>query len=368
MAKQWACKCGHINEPDDPNFSLHKCIMCGRDKWLPYYIGGGSALAVIVLVVIIVYMLRFPESAYRSKFRELYKNNVLGEGGSEITLEEREQLTALKRRFKLSEEKIEAWEKDEIEKAGHDIYRDTFRTLYTNEERTPDGKEITQSEREQLKRLASEHQISQALTTAFEKAIIERFRPLPKELAALLHNIYVDEVKTNDEQGRLDALIQRYQVNKQQIEQLEQDIRNHWQRAKPYFDAALDLAKQADYLGAVDEFQRALNEDSDNAWIQANMAAAYIQLGRLADAQSACERAEELDPKNWLVHYNFASLYAKRNDCDQAARRLSEALRYVAEDRAQRITKAEVINHIKTDRTFNPCRNAPRFQQLLAQN
>jgi hypothetical protein len=47
MAKQWACKCGHVNDPDESTLNSHKCGLCGRDKWLPYYIGGGGSVVLM---------------------------------------------------------------------------------------------------------------------------------------------------------------------------------------------------------------------------------------------------------------------------------------------------------------------------------
>ncbi len=371
MARQWACKCGHLNDPTDANFSTHKCGLCGKDKWLSYYIAGGGAVVLMTLATVIAFMLSYPESAYRSRFRELYRNDVLAAGGLELTAEEREQLNTLSRRFKLAD-KVQAWEKEEQIAAGHDAYRETFEKLWSNRDASPDGNKIAPAEREQLSELAKDYRISPPRIASFEESLVaileEAKRPAPTELIALLYEVYSDNLKSDDEQNRLAAAAQKYRVTDSQLEQVERDIRQRWQTARPDFERALRLAEERNYAGSVAAFQNALKVDGDNPWILANLAAANLEVGRPDESQVACRKALRVDPNNWLAHYNLGSAYAQRGAKDEAIRELSTALSIVAGSHSQRITRTDLAARLKADKSFSALRNDPRFQELLAKN
>src|SRR5262249_46930898 len=97
MAKPWKCiMCKTINDPSDetrgdvgPNICANPS--CRRWRYLIHSIAGGLLLALIGVGFGVRAMAKYPENTYRSRFSELYKNDVLGEGGLEITAEENEQ-------------------------------------------------------------------------------------------------------------------------------------------------------------------------------------------------------------------------------------------------------------------------------------
>jgi adenylate cyclase len=70
------------------------------------------------------------------------------------------------------------------------------------------------------------------------------------------------------------------------------------------------------------------------------------------------KRAILIDPENWLMRYNFAcALSVNLGDADGAI----ETLRPVMESTATRLLTAA-----STDPDFDPIRDDPRFQELMA--
>lgn len=188
------------------------------------------------------------------------------------------------------------------------------------------------------------------------------------KIQKLLQQVYADGVKSPEEQSKLNDLTINQSVDSQWLSQQEQEIRTKISQASVFSKKGLLYAAQGEYKQAIEEFHQSLKINDGNALVLANLAAAYIKLNNLQAAQPACERAISLDPRNWLAHYNLGALYAGKGNKDAAVSELSEALRFINEDQAQRILKGQVTQQIRVDDSFDSLRTYPRFQQLLAQN
>jgi tetratricopeptide (TPR) repeat protein len=322
------------------------------------------------LVLAVFFMLTYPESAYRAKFIELVANDALTPDGAELTADEQAQLDGLKKRFKLEAAKVSAWEQQERTKLGHDAYRETFTRLYTNREAAA-GNQLTPPEREQLNQLAKEQRISPTRTTAFETVLSakldEQRRGAPKELLALLYDIYSDELKADSEQRQLEEVARKYHVLEAQLLQSEREIQQRWRQAKPDFQQGLRLTETRDFAGAAAAFRRAAQADGENPWVLSNLAAALLEAGQLEEARQTGEKAVQAGPQNWLAHYNLGCLHARKGDKDLALNQLSTALSNLGTDPALPLNRTAVAARMKTDESLKSLRQDPRFQQLLVQ-
>lgn len=314
-AKPWKCRmpgCGAINDPNSQfrEVGPNTCADCHRWRYLLHAIGFGGLSILVIIAVIVGWLLGMPERTYREKYAQYLQ----------------------------------------------------------------DDKELDEEEKRELGRLAEKYKIPPDVVKRIEREFSDELKieitipsHVKSELIAMLHNIYSDNMKTEADQAYLDDAIKKYRIDQEASNRLEQQIKSHWEKSRPYFERGFRFIKEAKYQAAIDELQRARDEDDDNAWILANLGAAYIEVGRLGDALSACQKALEVDPKCWLARYNLGSLYAVRGERDLAISELSNALRLLEEDKLQRFSKSEIIAQMKTDRTLASIRKDPRFRQLLSQ-
>lgn len=187
-----------------------------------------------------------------------------------------------------------------------------------------------------------------------------------KEIEKLLRVIYADGIKTTAEQQELTQLLSKYQRNQNLIAQLEQETKDRINQAALSLKQGMVYASQKAYGQAVKEFNHSVEIDPQNAFGWANLCGAYISLSDLDQANQTCSQAIDVDPKNWLAHYNRGSLAAKRGKKEESIQALSDALRVVAEDKHSRITQTEVIRQIKADPMFASLRKDPQLQRLLS--
>lgn len=186
-----------------------------------------------------------------------------------------------------------------------------------------------------------------------------------REIEKLLRVIYTDGIKTTDEQRELAQLLSKYQRNPNQIAQLEQETKDRMNQAAVSLKQGMVYASQKAYTQAVKEFRHGVEVDPQNAFTWANLCGAYLSLGDLDQANQTCSQATDVDPNNWLAHYNRGSLSAKQGKKAETIQALAAALRGVAEEQNQHITQTEVVRQIKADPTFTSLRKDPEFQRLL---
>lgn len=188
------------------------------------------------------------------------------------------------------------------------------------------------------------------------------------EMARRLRAIYADGIKTAEEQAEIERVSKQYSLDPAQVSQKEQETKDRLMSSEMSLKQGLAYVSQLNYSQALKEFVHSTESDPDNAFAWANLAAAYLNLNQQQQAIAACERALAIDPNNWLAHYNLGSIHANNGAKDNAIRELSEALRLVAADQSQKITKDEVMVQMKTDHTLKTLHDDSRFRQLLARN
>jgi tetratricopeptide (TPR) repeat protein len=334
-SKAWKCLMpGCPNRFNDPGEQLREtpantCAGCGRWRYLPHALAAGVLGVMLAAGGGIVWLTGLPARNYAGKYALCLRND------GRIDDQEERELAKLAEKYHLDQDAL-AQLQDEVRQQ-----------LGFNAKPAP-----------------SPSATAQPVTPASTAALTEA----PRGLAALLHNIYSDHLKSAEEQELLNAALARQTLAPATGAQLEQTIKARWAAAQPYFERGLTAARQARAQTAIEEFQRALVEDADNAWILANLGAAYLQAGRLEDAEASCQRALAFDAGNWLAHYNLGSVYAKHGRKDAALGALQQALQCAATDRTQPITRAEIIGQLRTDAALSALRQDARFQQLLARN
>jgi len=330
-AKIWKCLMpgcpSRINDPNDRLRSLpaNTCAGCGRGRYTPHALGAGVLATLVIVIVGVVWLTGAPARGYAEKYTIYLRND------GRIDEKEESELAKVAEKWRLDSDAVARIQDEARQRLG------------LNAKPAPQSQPASQPPRDQP-------------------------GGSNRALAALLHNIYSDHLKSADERQLLADEIKRQRLDQAQAEQLEQQVKERWGRAQPYFERGLTAARQAKHQAAIEEFQRALAEDGDNAWILANLGAAYLQAGRVEDARASCQRALDFDERNWLAHYNLGSCHAKREEKDAAIESLRQALECVAEDRTQRITRDDVVGQLRADRALSSIRQDARFRQLLARN
>ena len=333
-AKTWKCLMpgcpSRINDPNEQfrDLASNVCAGCGRWRYLPHAMGAGLTATLIAVIGGIVWLIGMPARNYETKYEAFLHND------GRIDEKEEAELAKLIEKHHLSSETIAQAQGNARQRLGLGI--------------------------------KAAPQPQQSMQPGVQPTAPVESRSADRQMIALLHNIYSDHVKSADEQQLLVEAIKRQQMNQTQSEQLEQQIKARWEQAQPSFERGLTAIKQSRAQMAIEEFQHALAADGDNAWILANLGAAYLQAGRMEDAQASCRRALEYDDRNWLAHYNLGSYFAKRGDKDAAIDALQQSLQCVAEDRTQRITKSDVVAQLRTDTALGAIRQDARFRELIA--
>jgi len=324
-AKTWKCLMpgcpSRFNDPSEQfrDTAVNACAGCGRWRYLPHALAGGALAALVAVIGGAGWLMGMPARSYEERYDAYLRDGKIDE-------KEELELAKLAEKYRLGGEIIARIQDEVKQRRGVNAT-----PAPTRPAPSPDQQQGSN-----------------------------------RSLVALLHNIYSDHLKTGDEQLLLAAAIERQRIDQAHGERIEQQVKARWEKAQPYFERGLTAAKQAKPQAAIEEFQRALAEDGDNAWILANLGAAYLQAGRIEDARASCQRALDFDERNWLAHYNLGSCRAKRGEKDAAIESLQQALECVAEDRTQRITRDDVVGQLRTDVALSSIRRDARFQQLLA--
>jgi Flp pilus assembly protein TadD len=192
--------------------------------------------------------------------------------------------------------------------------------------------------------------------------------PGEASVVELLRSIYSDGTKDRQEQAKLEEAAGQFSVESKWLSQKEEEIKANADKMLASLKKGLSYAAGEDYKQAEKEFRYCVEiyPESTSAW--SNLAATSMKVGRMEEAKYACDKAITLDPHSWVAHYNLGSLYAMRGERDNAIRELSEALRLVSEGKSPQMTKAEMSEHIKGDRSFESLQKDRRFHELLARN
>jgi len=108
-----------------------------------------------------------------------------------------------------------------------------------------------------------------------------------------------------------------FELTETEIEQFKEDMAKAEERkkaagdVKASFDTGLALAQEGKYAEAVVEYQRALEKDPEQAYIQANLADALAKLERNEEALAAYNKAIALKPDDAAMYTNVGVLLGK---------------------------------------------------------
>jgi serine/threonine protein kinase len=118
---------------------------------------------------------------------------------------------------------------------------------------------------------------------------------------------------------------------------------------------------------AYNAFTEAARADPRNANAWANLGAAAMLLKDTPAGTAAYEKALQIDPTNWLAHYNLGCQYARTGRRDDAIREITVAIGRLRESR-ETVDYASAIRSIRADGALRSLRDDPRFRELLASN
>ena len=102
------------------------------------------------------------------------------------------------------------------------------------------------------------------------------------------------------------------------------------------FAAGLAANRAADHATAVAHFARALERQPDCAECSYNLAVAYADLERFADAEAAFRQVLRITPDYTAAHYGLASVYTRQGRAADAAAARDEATRLALAALAER--------------------------------
>jgi thioredoxin-like negative regulator of GroEL len=125
-------------------------------------------------------------------------------------------------------------------------------------------------------------------------------------------------------------------------------------------------SQQRDLAGArLDELLAHPQGDANSMLFAAQMA---NQLGDLPRVEKALARLVQIAPDNPEAWFDLAGLRAMLNDSNQAIAALRESLRRSAQRLGTNPAAGNLASNAQTDPRFNPLRQMPEFQKVLAEN
>jgi len=129
------------------------------------------------------------------------------------------------------------------------------------------------------------------------------------------------------------------------------DAMNHYEQLMMLFPDQLPLharmgllhLQRENYLAAASSFERALQGDAAPFGVINNLAAAYLQLGRMDDAERFLQQAVTLRPNYAPARYNLAMLYVQRQDTRRAADQFQRYLQLDPDNLSATLSYAAVL-------------------------
>jgi tetratricopeptide (TPR) repeat protein len=117
----------------------------------------------------------------------------------------------------------------------------------------------------------------------------------------------------------------------------------------------LNLVKENKFQEAIDKFRQATSKDQNNDQAWGNLGAAYLAMGKAAEALEATSKAAKLKPAKDVWHLNLAEIYSIKGDKDSALAEFEAAIANGFKDTAK--LKSFDFKNIK---------NEPKFKELAA--
>ncbi len=106
---------------------------------------------------------------------------------------------------------------------------------------------------------------------------------------------------------------------------------------------------------AISAFERSVSIDSTNIYALAGWASALMRKNDLENAERKLNQADRLAPNQWVILYNFALLHLKKGNTDLALQSLENALKTGLRD----------FKTLSTDSEFAPLRALPEWKILM---
>ncbi len=98
-------------------------------------------------------------------------------------------------------------------------------------------------------------------------------------------------------------------------------------RKKRFIEAGLWFYRNGQYRRAIEQFNKALEEDRNFQQACQYLGDTFFKMGRLDEARKAYERARELDPNNEYVLENLGVVFANKGDYKKAVLQWGEVLK-----------------------------------------
>lgn len=117
----------------------------------------------------------------------------------------------------------------------------------------------------------------------------------------------------------------------------------------------LNLVKENKFQEAIDKFSQATSKDQNNDQAWGNLGAAYLAMGKAAEALEATSKAAKLNPMKDVWHLNLGELYSMKGNKDSALVELEAAITNGFKDTA----KLKSFD-------FKNIENEPKFKELVA--
>lgn len=108
-----------------------------------------------------------------------------------------------------------------------------------------------------------------------------------------------------------------YELTPEEIEKLKEEMKKAEERkaasaeVKGFFDAGLELAQQGKYDEAIEQYEKALEKDPEQAYIQANLADALSKVEKYDEALAAYQKAVSLKPDDAAIYTNMGVVLGK---------------------------------------------------------
>lgn len=123
--------------------------------------------------------------------------------------------------------------------------------------------------------------------------------------------------------------LNRYNAAQKLLEEFKAKYPNNQERKFYYLSAILN-EKKADYLKAVQDYQKAINIYPGYSQARNGLGSLYLKLGRYSESEAELLKAAEINPYNPFINYNIGDLYYKIRKYEPAEKYLARAIKYKA--------------------------------------
>jgi tetratricopeptide (TPR) repeat protein len=198
-----------------------------------------------------------------------------------------------------------------------------------------------------------------------------RIAQLPRDLGAelephlerLLREAHTDGVVSAEEQARLESFVVTNQVSREAAEAFITHLGEKLEAANRSVARGRLLVEQRLPEEARGEFQRATEVDPANSMAWANLGAVHQLLGSSQQGLDCYDRAIELDPRNWLAHFNVALDAARQGNRRSAFDHVAAALAALPATAGRE--RRALMRDLLENPSFEALRRDPRFGEIL---